>query len=84
MRFKYKVLLTITPLIFILDQLTKWLVSTSIPFHGSIPIIDGYLDLVFIRNTGAAFGMFADLDGAFRHVFFYIVAIIAVIILAIF
>jgi len=81
MSFKYKALLIITPLVFFLDQLTKWLVMKSIPFHGSIPVMSGYFDIVFLRNTGAAFGMFADMGEGIRNIFFYIVAMIAIIVL---
>lgn len=84
MSFKYKILLTVTPLVFILDQFTKWLVIKNIPYNGSIPIISGYVDLVFFRNPGAAFGMFAGMGESFRNFFFFIVAIIAVVFLAVF
>lgn len=84
MKFKYKVLFIITPLIFLLDQLTKSLVINYIPFHGSIPVIPGYFDLVFIRNAGAAFGMFAQMDDGVRQFFFHIVAVVAVVVLAFF
>jgi len=84
MSFKYKALFIITPLVFIIDQLTKWLVTMYIPFQGSVPVISGYLDLVFFRNPGAAFGMFASFGDDFRKYFFFIVAVIAVIFLAVF
>ena len=84
MSFKYKALLIITPLIFVLDQLTKWLVIAYIPLNEGIPIISGYFDIVHFQNKGAAFGMLANLPEGFRQYFFYIVAIIAVIILAVF
>ncbi|MFH1874436.1 MAG: signal peptidase II [Pseudomonadota bacterium] len=84
MQFKYKVLLIITPLVFLFDQLTKWLVIKNIPLFGKIPIIAGYLDLVHYQNPGAAFGMFAQAAPGFRQPFFYIVTVVAIIIFAIY
>ena len=48
--------------VIVLDQLTKWLVVTNMnyvesPPH-SIPVIDGVLNLTYIHNDGAAWGMF--------------------------
>lgn len=84
MTFKYKALLFITPLVFFLDQLTKWLVRKFIPLHDAIPLIAGYFDLVHYQNKGAAFGMFSGMSDQLRLVFFYAVAVLAVIILAVF
>ena len=44
------------------DAWTKWLVSTRIDLHESIPLIPDYLQLVHVRNTGAAFGIGANAD----------------------
>ncbi len=41
-----------------LDQTTKYLVQKHIDLHTVIPIIQGFLNLVHVRNKGAAFGMF--------------------------
>lgn len=84
MKYKYKMLLIITPLVFILDQFTKWLVIKCIPSQGSISIIPNYVDLVFVRNPGAAFGMLAGLSDQFRNIFFFAVAVVAVIVLSVF
>lgn len=82
MAFKYKLLLTVTPLIVILDQLTKWWILQTLPLHTAISVIPGFFDIVHVRNTGAAFGMFATSDQAFREPFFYLVAAVAVFVLA--
>lgn len=49
-------LLGIAAVAVVLDQLTKWWAMTSIPQHRSIAVIEGFFDLVNIRNRGAAFG----------------------------
>lgn len=81
MSFKYKLLLLVSPAIVILDQITKWLILKYLPLYDSIPVIPGFFDIVHVRNTGAAFGMLASSDAGFREPFFYIVALVAVIVL---
>lgn len=84
MAFKYKALFIITPIVFVVDQLTKWLVMRLIPFGEQVPVIPGYFDLVFFTNTGAAFGLFSGMGQGGRQYFFYVVAVIAVAALATF
>lgn len=81
MPFKYKLLLIVTPLIIALDQFTKWLILSHLPLYESIPVIPGFFDIVHVRNTGAAFGFLAGSDQAIREPFFYIVAVVAVVVL---
>jgi len=45
--------------ILLLDQGAKLLVDHTIPLHHSIPVIEGWVDLTHVRNTGAAFGLLA-------------------------
>jgi len=54
--------LALSFVIIVADALTKWLVSTSIDLHESIPLIPDFLQLVHVRNTGAAFGIGANAD----------------------
>ena len=44
-------------LILLLDQWTKYLVKTNLFYGESIPIIDGFFNLVFIKNDGAAWNI---------------------------
>ena len=55
-------ILIIVTAIVILDQITKYLVSTSISPFDSVEILP-FLHIVNIQNTGAAFGMFKNLGG---------------------
>ena len=43
-----------------LDQLTKILVLKLMDLHDSITIIPGMLNITYIQNRGAAFGMLSD------------------------
>lgn len=42
-----------------LDQLVKLLVRTGIPLGGSVDFLPHVMDLTYVRNTGAAFSIFA-------------------------
>ena len=53
---RYRILLGVSALVVLLDQLTKWWAMHSIPLHRPVVVIDGFFDLVNIRNRGAAFG----------------------------
>lgn len=54
--------LALSLVIIVADAWTKWLVSTRIDLHESIPLIPDFLQLVHVRNTGAAFGIGANAD----------------------
>lgn len=43
----------------LLDQVTKYYVCRSFVLHESLNMVPGFFDLTYIRNTGAAWGMFA-------------------------
>jgi len=54
--------LLIAAAIIVLDAWTKWLVNTRIDLREAIPLIPNFLQLVHVRNTGAAFGIGANAD----------------------
>ena len=51
--------------------------------HDSIPIIDGFFNLTYVRNTGAAFGIFAGSHEVFRRPFLILVSVIASVLIVI-
>lgn len=51
------------------DQFTKHLVLQGIPLYKTVPLIDGFFNLTYVTNTGAAFGFLAGHE-AWRHLFF--------------
>ena len=50
-----KLWVTISLPLYLLDQLTKWLVLRNISTEEVIPVIPGFFNLVQVHNTGAAF-----------------------------
>lgn len=79
MRMKTKTLLFISPLVFLTDQVAKWIIIQTIPLSHPVPIIPDFFDLTHTRNPGAAFGAFANLPDSIRLPFFFTTSTIALI-----
>ncbi len=78
---KYLTLATIAGLIIALDQLTKLYIHSSFALGESIPVIPHIFNITYVRNLGAAFGIFRDHSETFRTVFFLTMPPIALIII---
>jgi len=65
-------------LVILLDQVTKFYVVSSFQLHESLPVIDGFFNITYIRNPGAAFGFLAGASEAFRGMFFSLVTLLAI------
>ncbi len=46
--------------VILLDQASKEWVRGAFSLHESVPLIPGFFNLTYIRNTGAAWGMFSN------------------------
>jgi len=73
----YRLLLIVSPILLILDQWTKLLVDSRFQLYESVPLIDNFLSLTYVRNKGAAFGILSD--SAIRIPFFITVSTVALI-----
>ena len=51
--------LLVAILVVLLDQATKEWVRGAFSLHESLPVVPGFFHLTYIRNTGAAWGMFS-------------------------
>jgi len=80
---KYIILPLVVFSVLLLDQITKSLVSNYLELYESIEVMDGFLSITYIRNTGAAFGILSKADQSFRQPFFIIFSVTAMIILLI-
>ena len=70
---------TIIVAILILDQVTKLLVRTQITLNDSIEIVPGLLNLVHVRNTGAAFGLLNGVDLGYKQFLMTAIALVALL-----
>lgn len=76
---RYRMLLLIASLVVVVDQVTKWLIVQTFQMHEARPVIPNFFDLVYVRNQGAAFGIFADTG--FRVPFLLTTTMVAVVFL---
>jgi signal peptidase II len=76
---KYSIILFL--LILALDQITKLYIKTHFFLYESKTVIDGFFNITYVLNPGAAFGFLAGLPASYRKVFFVIVTLIAIIII---
>jgi signal peptidase II len=81
---KYMILIAVTFAITAIDQFFKMKVHSSFDLGESVTVIQGFFDLTYVRNTGAAFGFLGDAHHTFRQVFFLSIPPIAVFIIILF
>jgi len=79
--FRYLLLALLGGTIVAIDQATKLAIVESMRLHESIPIVQDFFSLTYIRNPGAAFGLLAGSSNAFRMVFFGVTSLIALALL---
>lgn len=75
---KFRVAIGAFLVVLVLDIATKIAIDTHLSYADRIPIIPGFFYLTHVRNTGAAFGLFADAPQVYRLVFFISVSLVAV------
>ena len=78
---KYLVLAAIAGCVIVLDQLTKLYIHASFGLGETVPVIKDIFHITYVRNTGAAFGMFHDSSKIFRDAFFLSMPPIALVII---
>ena len=61
-----------------IDVISKILVDQNLSYADRIPVIEGFFYLTHVRNTGAAFGLFADGPVTIRLTFFISISIVAI------
>ena len=63
------------------DQVSKQLAMDAVPLWRSVPVIDGFFNLVHVQNRGAAFGFLNREDTDWQFYFFAVVTFVAVLVL---
>lgn len=74
---KYLFVGLVAAAVVILDQITKWMIVSDMALHDSIPVIDGWFHITYVRNRGGAFSILADQPDLIRLPFFLTVSVVA-------
>ena len=75
MNKKIVVLMTTVGFVVLLDVVTKAYIASTMFVHESFAVIEGFFNITYIRNPGAAFGFLAGASAGFRISFFLLVTI---------
>lgn len=78
-RKKYLLFFTVIPLI--IDIISKNIIKSTMELYSAVPVIDGFFNIVYVLNPGAAFSFLHDMNEKYRQLFFVIVTIIAIFII---
>ena len=69
MKRDYLLFIGLALIIFLLDQVSKWMVVTHIEAHQTLSVIPGFFSLVLVKNRGMAFGIFSQTRSGFYYYF---------------
>ena len=64
----------------ILDRGTKVLIQNRFALNESVPIIDGFFDITYVKNTGVAFGIFSSISSPAKSVLLSLFTACAVVV----
>jgi len=65
----------------LMDQLSKWIVAGNVGLYERIPVVEGFFNLVHIRNRGMAFGLLNRPDTGIWIHFLVVAGMCAVVVL---
>ncbi len=63
-------------LVVLADQISKAVVVSNLQLHEVRPVLQGFFNITYITNTGAAFGFMAG-AGKWGHIFFQVISVVA-------
>lgn len=78
MKRKYWVLFIFFFGVLVLDQWTKSMIVQQLPLHQRVEVISGFFNIIHVRNTGGAFGIFGGEKGGLGSVLFVVVSLFAI------
>ncbi|HQM43654.1 MAG TPA: signal peptidase II [Smithellaceae bacterium] len=64
-----------------IDQLTKAVITEKLFMYGTHKVIDGFFNLVYVMNPGAAFGFLSRTPELFRYSFFIGITVLAMLLI---
>ena len=80
--FQHWLIIIIVLTIVTLDQVSKYAIRINLELHESVTILVERLNLIYIENTGAAFGFLSNVSFPFKTTILVFAAIIALLYIA--
>ena len=74
-------LAVVTLVILVFDQWSKNLILAQFQHGESVDVIKNYFNITYVRNPGAAFGIFRDIQDNLRELFFLLMPPVAMVII---
>jgi len=74
--------LAVSLAVLFLDQWTKGYITRTMEVHQSRSIVEDVFDLTYVRNTGAAFGLFSSVDSSIKAILLNSVAVVVFLIVS--
>jgi len=68
--------------VLLVDQWTKGIITRAFDVHQSRTVVGGFFDLTYVRNSGAAFGLFASVDSSVKAIMLNSVAVLVFIVVS--
>ncbi len=68
-------------LVLVSDIYTKYIVQSRMLLHQTHSLIPDFLDITYVENPGAAFGLMANAHASWRNIFLGVVSSVAIIML---
>lgn len=81
MKKRFSIIAPVVLIILALDQWTKHLIVRDFPLGAKWVVVEGFFDLVHVRNKGAAFGLLSQWDFLYRDYVFYLLSVVALVFL---
>jgi len=78
---KYIIFFVTLAAVVLLDQFLKAYIGATMNLHESIPVIEGYFNITYVKNPGAAFGFLANSAPEYRSLFLISVTVIAIVLI---
>ncbi|UCD84164.1 MAG: signal peptidase II [Deltaproteobacteria bacterium] len=79
MKKKYLILTGVAPVILLIDQFSKYYIDSHFLPHRPVAILNNFFQINYIRNIGAAFGLFSNLSSELRGPLFISISILAIL-----
>lgn len=80
MKPKYLILICVSAIVLVIDQVTKLRIARTMDLHSSITVVENFFNITYLRNKGAAFGVLAH--SSYRLPFFIMVSLVAIAVIA--